>query len=214
MCIIPIVPRSRAIRPAYVYGNAIYMRISVIIATDQRGVKPMSESIEQVKRIVVSPEGMEKLKEQLHYLENVRRPQVAEQISIARGYGDLSENAEYDAAKNEQSKLEAEIQELTMTIATAIVMDDQDITTDSVSIGTTVTVRCVDTSDPDLYENGEQLTYTIVGARENDPAKQLISNDSAIGAALLGKVVGDTVKVILPEDQYVTFTLNSIEARK
>ena len=174
----------------------------------------MSESIEQVKRIVVSPEGMEKLKEQLHYLENVRRPQVAEQISIARGYGDLSENAEYDAAKNEQSKLEAEIQELTMTIATAIVMDDQDITTDSVSIGTTVTVRCVDTSDPDLYENGEQLTYTIVGARESDPAKQLISNDSAIGAALLDKVVGDTVKVILPEDQYVTFTLNSIEARK
>ena len=71
----------------------------------------MSEQIEQGKRIVVSPEGMEKLKQQLHYLENVRRPQVAEQISIARGYGDLSENAEYDAAKNEQSKLEAEIQE-------------------------------------------------------------------------------------------------------
>ena len=174
----------------------------------------MSESIEQAKRIVVSPEGMEKLKEQLHYLENVRRPQVAEQIAVARGYGDLSENAEYDAAKNEQSKLEAEIQELTMTIATAIVMDDQDITTDSVSIGNTVTVRCTDSSDPDLYEVGEELTYTIVGARESDPAKQLISNDSAIGAALLGKAIGDTVKVILPEDQFVTFTLNSIEARK
>ena len=153
----------------------------------------MSEQIEQGKRIVVSPEGMEKLKQQLHYLENVRRPQVAEQISIARGYGDLSENAEYDAAKNEQSKLEAEIQELTMT---------------------TVTVRCVDSSDADLYEVGEESAYTIVGARESDPAKGLISNDSAIGAALLGKSVGDTVKVLLPEDQFVTFALKSIEARK
>ena len=174
----------------------------------------MSEAIEQVKRIVVSPEGMEKLKEQLHYLENVRRPQVAEQISIARGYGDLSENAEYDAAKNEQSKLEAEIQELTMTIATAIVMDEDNITTDSVNIGTTVTVSCVDTSDPDLYEVGEELSYTIVGARESDPVKGLISNDSAIGAALLGKKTGDTVKVVLPEDQFVTFKLGNIEARK
>ncbi len=174
----------------------------------------MSEALEQVKRIVVSPEGMEKLKEQLHYLETVRRPQVAEQISVARGYGDLSENAEYDAAKNEQSKLEAEIQELTMTIATAIVMDEQDVSTDSVSIGTTVSVTCVDTSDPDLYDRGEKFTYTIVGARESDPGKHLISNDSAIGAALLGKAVGDSVKVILPDDQYVTFELNSIEARK
>ncbi len=174
----------------------------------------MSEAMEQGKRIVVSPEGMEKLKQQLHYLENVRRPQVAEQISIARGYGDLSENAEYDAAKNEQSKLEAEIQELTMTIATAIVMDDANVTTDSVNIGTTVTVKCVDTSDADLYEVGEELSYTIVGARESDPASHLISNDSAIGAALLGKAIGDTVKVLLPEDQFVTFRLNSIEARK
>ncbi|MBQ6233825.1 MAG: transcription elongation factor GreA [Clostridia bacterium] len=174
----------------------------------------MSEAIEQGKRVVVSPEGMEKLKEQLHYLENVRRPQVAEQISIARGYGDLSENAEYDAAKNEQSKLEAEIQELTMTIATAIVMDEDNITTDSVNIGTTVTVSCVDSSDADLYEVGEEISYTIVGARESDPAKGLISNDSAIGSTLLGKAIGDTVKVSLPEDQYVTFKLSSIEARK
>ena len=174
----------------------------------------MSESIEQIKRIVVSPEGMEKLKQQLQYLENVRRPQVAEQIAIARGYGDLSENAEYDAAKNEQSKLEAEIQELTMTIATAIVMDDQNITTDSVNIGTTATVVCTASSDPDLYEVGEELTYTIVGARESDPANHLISNDSAIGSALLGKAVGETVKVLLPEDQFVTFTLKTIEARK
>ena len=174
----------------------------------------MSEAMEQVKRIVVSPEGMEKLKEQLHYLENVRRPQVAEQISIARGYGDLSENAEYDAAKNEQSKLEAEIQELTMTIATAIVMDEKDVATDTANIGTVVTVTCVDCSDHDLYERGEELCYTIVGARESDPAKHLISNDSAIGSALLGKAVGDSVKVLLPDDQNVTFVLNNIEARK
>ena len=66
----------------------------------------------------------------------------------------------------------------------------------------------------DLYEVGEESAYTIVGARESDPAKGLISNDSAIGAALLGKSVGDTVKVLLPEDQFVTFALKSIEARK
>ena len=174
----------------------------------------MSEAMEQVKRIVVSPAGLEKLKEQLSYLENVRRPQVVEQISIARGYGDLSENAEYDAAKTEQSRLETEIQELTMTIATAIVMDETEVSTDSVSIGTVVSVSCVDCSDPDLYERGEQMKYTIVGARESDPMKNLISNDSAIGSALLGKAVGDTVKVILPDDQYVTLVLNAIEARK
>ena len=169
---------------------------------------------ETESRILVSAEGLKKLEEELNYLETVRRPEIAEQIRIARGFGDLSENAEYDAAKNEQSKLEAEIQELTMTIATAIVMDDQNVTTDNVGIGTTVTVRCVDSSDADLYEVGEESAYTIVGARESDPAKGLISNDSAIGAALLGKSVGDTVKVLLPEDQFVTFALKSIEARK
>ena len=93
-------------------------------------------------------------------------------------------------------------------------MDDADVTTDSVNIGTTVTVTCADSSDADLYEVGEELSYTIVGARESDPAQHLISNDSAIGSALLGKAVGDTVKVLLPEDQFVTFTLKSIEARK
>ena len=101
-----------------------------------------------------------------------------------------------------------------MTIATAIVMDEADVTTDKANIGTTVTVTCVDCSDPDLYERGEELSYTIVGARESDPARHLISNDSAIGSALLGKAIGDSVKVLLPDDQYVSFVLNQIEARK
>ena len=174
----------------------------------------MSETNEQIKRTVVSPEGMKKLEEQLHYLENVRRPQVAEQISIARGYGDLSENAEYDAAKNEQSKLEAEIQELTNTIVNAIIVDESEVRTDSVNIGTTVTVICDATSDPDLYEKGEELRFTIVGARESNPAQNLISNESAIGSALLGKRCSDSVHISLPDDQEATFIVLNIEARK
>ncbi|MBQ8081616.1 MAG: transcription elongation factor GreA [Clostridia bacterium] len=172
----------------------------------------MSEQTEQ-KRTIVSPEGLKKLEEQLRFLENVRRPQVAEQISIARGYGDLSENAEYDAAKNEQSKLEAEIQELTHTIATAIVVDDSDINTDKVGIGATVTVECVECSDEDLYEVGEKDLFTIVGARESDPAGNKISNESAMGAALMNKRPGELVLVELP-DATATFKILDISARK
>ena len=93
---------------------------------------------ENAPRTIVSAEGLKKLEEELNYLETVRRPEIAEQIRIARGFGDLSENAEYDAAKNEQSKLEAEIAELQQTISTAIVVDENDIRTDHVSIGTAV----------------------------------------------------------------------------
>ena len=162
-------------------------------------------------RTIVSPEGMKKLEEQLAYLESVRRPEVAEQIRVARGFGDLSENAEYDAAKNEQSKLEAEIAELQQTIATAIVVDESEIRTDHVSIGTTVTVSCKSCSAEDLYMPGEKDTFKIVGARESNPAKGQISNESALGKALLGKHVGDEAAVLLPDDVEAVFTVEKIE---
>ena len=176
-----------------------------------KGESFMSESNVHGKGIIVSPEGLKKLEEQLKYLETVRRPEVADQIRVARGFGDLSENAEYDAAKNEQSKLEAEIAELTQTIATAVVMDESDIRTDRVTVGTSVTIQCKSCTNEDLYEPGEKDVFTIVGARESNPAKRMISNESAIGSALLGKRVGEEATVSLPDDAEVVFIIEKIE---
>jgi len=151
----------------------------------------MSEIHEHVNKTVVSAEGMKKLEEKLQYLTTVRRAEVAEQIAIARGFGDLSENAEYDEAKNEQSRLEAEIIELENAIRTAIVIDDSDVSTDSVNVGTTVKVLYV--------EDGDEEEYAIVGARESDPMNNRISNECPIGAALLGHKEGETVMVDAPD---------------
>ena len=151
----------------------------------------MSEIHEHSNKTVVSAEGMKKLEEKLQYLTTVRRAEVAEQISIARGFGDLSENAEYDEAKNEQSRLEAEIIELENAIRTAIVIDDSDVSTDSVNVGTTVKVLYV--------EDGDEEEYSIVGARESDPMNNRISNECPIGAALLGHKEGETVIVDAPD---------------
>lgn len=151
----------------------------------------MSEVHEHLNKTVVSAEGMKKLEEKLQYLTTVRRAEVAEQISIARGFGDLSENAEYDEAKNEQSRLEAEIVELEAAIRTAIVIDDENVSADSVNVGTTVRVRYKD--------EDEEEEYTIVGARESDPMNNRISNECPVGAALLGHREGETVYVEAPD---------------
>ncbi len=151
----------------------------------------MSEKHEYHNKTVVSPEGMRKMEEKLHYLTTVRRAEVAEQISIARGFGDLSENAEYDEAKNEQSRLEAEIMELENAIHTAIVVDDENVSTDSVNVATIVKVLFV--------EDGDEEEYTIVGAHESDPMTNKISNECPVGAALLGHKTGETVTVEAPD---------------
>lgn len=154
----------------------------------------MSEMHEHHNKTVVSPEGMRKMEEKLQYLITVRRAEVAEQISIARGFGDLSENAEYDEAKNEQSRLEAEIMELENAIHTAIVIDDENVSTDSVNVGTIVKVLFV--------EDGDEEEYTIVGARESDPMSNKISNECPMGSALLGHKTGETVAVEAPDGVY------------
>lgn len=151
----------------------------------------MSEVHEHLNKTVVSAEGMKKLEEQLQYLTTVRRAEVAEQIAVARGFGDLSENAEYDEAKNEQSRLEAEIIELENAIRTAIVIDQENISTDSVNVGTVVKVLYLD--------DNEEEEYSIVGARESDPMHNRISNESPVGAALLGHRAGETVTVEAPD---------------
>lgn len=151
----------------------------------------MSEMHEHKNKTVVSVEGMKKLEEKLQYLTTVRRAEVAEQISVARGFGDLSENAEYDEAKNEQSRLEMEIAELEAVIRTAIVIDDENVSTDSVNVGTSVKVEYVD--------EGDTEDYAIVGARESDPMNNRISNECPVGAALLGHMVGEIVTVESPD---------------
>ena len=110
------------------------------------------------QKTVLTEEGLKKLEAQLDYLISVRRNEVSEQIAVARGFGDLSENAEYDEAKKEQAKVEEEIVRLTNTIRTAVVVADSDISTEKVSVGTTVRVKDVDTGDED--------EYAIVGANE------------------------------------------------
>ncbi len=142
------------------------------------------------KKTILTREGYDKLVKELDYYISVRRNQVAEQIAIARGFGDLSENAEYDEAKNEQSRLEAKIAEMENTLHNCIVVEDDEVDTETVGVGNSVTVN-------NMTLKKEQ-TYTIVGANETDPRNFKISSESPIGAALLGKKVGQTANVETP----------------
>ena len=142
------------------------------------------------KKIVLTREGFEKLEKDLEYYTSVRRNEIAEQIAVARGFGDLSENAEYDEAKNEQSRIEAKIMEMENTLRNCTVVDDNDVTTDVVGVGNVVKVK-------NLSMKIDQV-FTIVGANETDPQAMKISSESPIGAALLGKKVGQTITVSIP----------------
>ncbi len=142
------------------------------------------------KRNVMTEEGLRKLQEQYDQLVNVRRKQIIEAIEIARGFGDLSENAEYTEARNEQAKNEAEITRLKSLIDNAVVVSESEISTDNVSVGTTVRYLNVTT--------GKEAEYGIVGADEADPLNGLISNESPIGMALLGHRVGEVIEVEIP----------------
>ena len=152
----------------------------------------MSEQ-ENANKTVVSAEGLRQMEEKLKYMTTVRRAEVAEHLNIARGFGDLSENAEYDEAKDEQAKLEADIVELEAALRNVIVIDGE-ISTDAVNVGTTVRVLYLD--------EDEEEEFTIVGARESDPMNNKISNESPVGVALLGHKSGETVSVEAPDGMY------------
>ncbi len=152
----------------------------------------MSE-IENVNKTVVSAEGLRQMEEKLQYMKTVRRAEVAEHLNVARGFGDLSENAEYDEAKDEQAKLEADIVELEAALRNVVVIDG-DVSTDFVNVGTTVRVLYLD--------DEEEEEFTIVGARESDPMNNKISNESPIGSAMLRHKVGDVVTVEAPDGPY------------
>lgn len=143
-----------------------------------------------VKKVRMSAEGLANLEKEKEYLITVKRAEVAQKLKEARGFGDLSENAEYDEAKNEQGIVEARIQELEMTIANAIVVSDDDISSDEVGVGSYIELL-------DL-ELDEKMNLQIVGSTEADPENNKISEDSPIGIAVLKKRAGDEIEVDAP----------------
>ena len=149
----------------------------------------------------LTPEGKKQLEEKLQYLKTVKRPEVVQKIGIAREYGDLSENAEYDAAKDEHALLEIQIAEIEDTLLNAIIIKKGSIDTSKVSIGTKVKVHDI--------EFDEDVTYTIIGSDESDPKNGIISNVSPVGSALLGHKVGDVVNVTTPNGE-IQFKILSI----
>ena len=138
----------------------------------------------------MSAEGLKDLEKQLEYLKNVRRAEVAQKLKEARSFGDLSENAEYDEAKNEQAILEAEIVDVEMKINNAEVVSDSDLSTDEIGVGSYVKLK-------DLELN-EVMELQIVGSTEADPENNKISEDAPIGIAALKKKVGDILEVEAP----------------
>ncbi|CCU77611.1 Transcription elongation factor GreA [Halanaerobium saccharolyticum subsp. saccharolyticum DSM 6643] len=142
------------------------------------------------QQVMLTEEGFEKLENELEYLETEKRREVAKRIKVAREFGDISENSEYDDAKNEQAFVEGRIQEIKNMLNNAHVVKDEDITDKKVNLGTTVMLHDLDSD--------EKISYTLVGSAEADPLNYKISNESPIGKAILGHVIGDEVKVETP----------------
>lgn len=154
------------------------------------------------KEYKMSAAKAEELREELNYLKTTRSDEVAEMIKVARGFGDLSENSEYDEAKNEQGKLYSRIAELEVILQHVVIIDESATPSNVVAIGSLVTV---------VNAQGKELPpYRIVGSQEADPMHGIISEDSPFGKAFLGKKEGDTVTVEAPQGS-ITYKLKKIE---
>ncbi|MFY9214617.1 MAG: transcription elongation factor GreA [Tissierellaceae bacterium] len=143
------------------------------------------------KQVFLTAEGLVKIEEELNELKSVKRKEIAERIKVALNFGDISENSEYDQAKNEQAQLEERIAKLENMLRNAKIIDEDQITTDKVSVGSKVVVK-------DL-EFDEEMEYVIVGSAEADPYEGRISNESPLGSALLGYKIGEIVEVNVPD---------------
>lgn len=153
------------------------------------------------QKVLLTKEGLKKLKKELEYFKETKRKDVAKRLKEAISYGDLSENSEYEEAKNEQAFIEGKILELEKTLMNVTIITDTIVNENSVKIGTTITVQ-------NITENDEPETYTIVGSTEADPTNYKISNESPIGSALLEKIKGDIIKVKVPAGLYEYKILN------
>jgi transcription elongation factor GreA len=157
------------------------------------------------KEVIVTAQGLEELKAKIDHLSTIRRREVAERIKEAREFGDISENSEYDDAKNEQAMLERQISELEEKLRSASVIDEKAVTTEMVSVGVTVHVKDQKTD--------KSTKYKIVGSAEANPAEAKLSNESPVGKALLGKKRGDTVSVPVPRGPARKLKITKIEAK-
>ena len=151
--------------------------------------------------VILTPEGLEKLKAEIEELSTVKRREVAERIKEAREFGDISENSEYDDAKNEQAMLESRIAQLEDKFRAAQVIDASALSADIVRVGSTV---------KGADEKKKKFEYTIVGSTEADPTSGRLSNESPVGKALLGKRQGDTADVLLPNGRTRALTIQNI----
>jgi transcription elongation factor GreA len=148
------------------------------------------EAMSVEREIVLTPEGYRRLKDEIDYLSTKKRDEVAERIRDSRQFGDITENSEYDDAKNEQAMLEQRIAMLEDKLRSAKVIDASSVSTDAVALGTKVTLQ-------DL-RRGDVLQYVIVGSTEADPTDHRLSNESPVGRAILGRRPGDRVSVTVP----------------
>jgi transcription elongation factor GreA len=154
------------------------------------------------KDVILTPEGLQKLKEELEHLQTDKRREVAERIKDAREFGDISENSEYDDAKNEQAMLESRIMQLEEKLRAATVVDAADLDTSSVQVGSTVHVK---------DEKGKSQKFTIVGSAEANPAEGKLSNESPVGRALMGHKRNDEVSVQVPKGPARKLKITKIE---
>ena len=143
-----------------------------------------------MKEVILTDEGLRKLEAELEHLIRVRRSDVAEKIKVALSFGDLSENSEYDEAKNEQAMVESRISQLEAMLKNVRVLDEDDLPTDMVHVGSKLLVR--------NNKLNKEVAYQIVGSTETDPSQGKISDESPVGKALLGHKVGDVVEVEAP----------------
>lgn len=152
--------------------------------------------------ILLTQQGYDDIVKEHEYLVTVRRAEVSEHLKVARSYGDLSENAEYDAAKDEQAALEEKIARLEYMIRNAKVVSEEELTGEHVNLGLTVKIKDIDTK--------EKYTYTIVGITDADPFAGKISNESPVGKALIGKRKGEKVEVTMPDNRVVVYQIMEI----
>ena len=153
--------------------------------------------------VLLTPEGLDKLKDEIEHLSTVKRREVAERIKEAREFGDISENSEYDDAKNEQAMLEARIASLEEKLRSASVINAAELDSNVVRVGSLVSVKD--------EGSGKSLKYTIVGSTEANPSENRLSNESPVGKGLLGRKKGDTVKVQLPNGKNRELKITKID---
>ncbi|HEY7700586.1 MAG TPA: transcription elongation factor GreA [Vicinamibacteria bacterium] len=155
------------------------------------------------RQAVITPEGLERLKEEIEFLSTEKRREVAARIKEAREFGDIAENAEYDDAKNEQALLEQRIAQLEERLRRATVIDEKEVGTDEVTVGSIVHVKD--------QKSGDSQKFQIVGSTEADPAEQKLSNESPIGMALIGHKRNDIVSVEVPRGPRKKLKITKIE---